>query len=107
MVADLLPGHVERARDAGRGPRLGEHREDAGSEGSKQDSSFGHGRNSAPAYLVSQGKIFVGSSRHIPSAAPISGRNQWSSRSLPSSAPWLGIGSRRAAPTTDASTSSP
>jgi len=45
MVADLLPGHVEPARDACRGLWFGEHPEDAGPEGSEQDCGVSHGAN--------------------------------------------------------------
>jgi len=45
MVADLLPRHVERSRNASRGLWLGEHSEDTRSKGSEEDGSISHGAN--------------------------------------------------------------
>ena len=43
VIADVLPRHIERARDRRRGLRLGEHLEDARAERAEQDGGLGHG----------------------------------------------------------------
>ena len=59
-VADLLPRHVERARNASRGLWLGEHSEDTRSKGSEQHGSASHGANlRRQSHLVKENS-FVG-----------------------------------------------
>jgi hypothetical protein len=67
VIADLLPGHVERARHVRCGLRLGrEHLEDARPERSEQDGGVGHARTLVPAdYLVKE-NYFVGTRRNDP-----------------------------------------
>src|SRR5262249_3366555 len=60
VVADLLPRHVERARDARRGLRLGEHLEDARPKRTKEDGGVSHFPHSIRKIYLVKENYFVG-----------------------------------------------